>query len=272
MRNIIELMEIANSTGVKKANTQASKLFVMGLMAGMYIAFGAVFFTTVTSYGGHEGAIRVLGGVVFSLGIILVVLAGAELFTGNNLMVISFLNKKIRITSLFKNWSLVYFGNFLGSILMVFLMFLSGQYLQDEGAIGGRVLNIAQMKVSLGFSTLFTRAILCNILVCLAIWLSMVAKTIPGKVLGIIFPISGFVAIGFEHCVANMFFIPMGIIVKKFAPMSFWEVSGLNHNNFNNLEFFDFFNQNLIPVTLGNLVGGVFFVGFLYWYVHREEA
>ena len=272
MKNINELINTLNTSGENKVKAKNSKLFILGTMAGMYIAFGAIFFTTVTAYGGHGGAVRLLGGLVFSLGIILVVLAGAELFTGNNLMVVSLLNKKIKIKELLRNWVIVYLGNFVGALSMVGLMILTKQYLQDDGVIGQRILGIANLKVNLDFSTAFSRAILCNILVCLAIWVSMIAKSIPGKILGIVFPISGFVAIGYEHCVANMYFVPMGVAVKKWATPSFWERTGLNSIDFSKLEFHNFLTQNLIPVTLGNLVGGVFFVGFLYWFIHKDEV
>jgi len=272
MRNIKELIEVVNSTGQRKAQLSSSKLFLLGVLAGMYIAFGAIFFTTVTSYGGHPGAIKLLGGLVFSLGLVLVVLAGAELFTGNNLMVISYLNKRINLKSILKNWFIVYVGNFIGSIIIVFLMFMTKQYLQDDSVIGERALSIAHSKVQLDFSTAFVRAILCNILVCLAVWLTMVAKNISGKVLGILFPISAFVALGFEHSVANMYFIPMGIIIKKLAPVEFWNNISTSGLSFSQLNFNNFLVDNLIPVTLGNIVGGVVFVGLIYWFIHKEES
>jgi formate/nitrite transporter len=256
MRTPEELIEFVNNLGVKKATTSSSKLFVLGVMAGIFIALGAVFFTTVTAFGGHPGAIKLLGGIVFSLGLILVVLGGAELFTGNNLMVISLLNKKIKISGLLKNWFVVYLGNLVGSLVIVLLVFLSEVHLQDGGAIGKRIIEIATAKISLSLNAVFFKAILCNILVCLAVWLTMVAKTISGKVLGIIFPISAFVALGFEHSVANMYFIPIGILVDTIQ---------------NDLNITNFVFSNLIPVTLGNIVGGTFFVGIMYWFIYREE-
>lgn len=272
MRNSKELIELANKSGQRKATIKNSKLFALGIMAGMFIAFGAIFFTTVTSYGGNPGALKLMGGVVFSLGLILVVLAGAELFTGNNLMVISLLNKKIKFRDLCRNWLIVYVGNFVGSILIVVLMFATKQYLQDESVIGLKAINIASAKVNLDFSTAFVRAILCNILVCLAIWLTMIAKSIPGKILGIIFPIAAFVAIGYEHSVANMYFVPMGIMIKKLAPLSFWNQISSNSSAYSNLEVSNFLINNLIPVTMGNIVGGVFFVGVIYWFIYKEES
>ena len=272
MRNPTELIELANNSGHRKATLKSSKLLALAIMAGMFIAFGAIFFTTVTSYGGNPGAVKLMGGLVFSLGLVLVVLAGAELFTGNNLMVISLMNKKIKFKDLCRNWFLVYIGNLVGSLLVVLLMFASKQYLQDSSVVGLKAINIAEAKVGLDFSTAFVRAILCNILVCLAIWLMMVAKSISGKVLGIIFPISAFVAIGYEHSVANMYFVPMGIMIKKLAPTIFWEQIGSTSSSYTNLEFSNFVIDNLIPVTLGNIVGGVFFVGMIYWFIHKEES
>jgi formate transporter FocA len=269
MRNSKELIELVNLIGKNKSTKNTKKLFALAVLAGMYIAFGAIFFTTVTSYGGHPGAIKILGGIAFSLGLILVVLAGAELFTGNNLMVVSYLNKKIRLQDLFKNWLIVYIGNFLGSLILVYLMFATKQYLQEDGTIGRHALFIANSKVNLDFTSAFSRAILCNILVCLAVWLTMVAKTFTGKVLAIIFPISAFVAIGYEHSVANMFFIPMGLLIKKMAPTSFWQNNTINE--YANLDINHFLFNNLIPVTLGNIVGGVVFVAAIYWFIHREE-
>lgn len=261
MRTPVELITFANQVGVKKASASASKLFALGIMAGIYIALGAVFFTTVTAFGGHPGAIKLLGGVVFSLGLILVVLGGAELFTGNNLMVISLLNKKITVSELLKNWSIVYIGNFIGSLVIVFLVYLSEVHLQDQGLVGKRIVGIASAKVSLSLSATFFKAILCNILVCLAVWLTMVAKSISGKILGIIFPISAFVAMGFEHSVANMFFIPVGILVS----------SGLTEV-IQNLNISNFIFSNLLPVTVGNIIGGTLFVGVMYWFIYREES
>jgi formate/nitrite transporter len=272
MRNSHELITLVNSIGEKKAKEKSSKLFILGILAGFYISFGAIFFTTVVSYGGHPAAIKLLGGIAFSLGLVLVVLAGAELFTGNNLMVFSYLNKKILLKNLIKNWVIVYFGNLVGSLVIVLLMFLSKQYLQDESIIGAKALNIANAKVNLGFSTALVRAILCNILVCLAIWLTMVSKSIPGKIIGIIFPISAFVTIGYEHSVANMYFIPMGMVIKNFAPTGFWMETGLNFNSFQELGLSNFLINNLLPVTLGNIIGGVCFVDAFYWFIYKEES
>ncbi len=271
MRTTDELIALANTAGEKKAKYTFAKLLALGYMAGIYIAFGAIFFTTVTSYGGNPGAVKLMGGLVFSLGLVLVVLAGAELFTGNNLMVVALLNKRISFKDLLRNWSIVYLGNFLGSLLIVVMMFLTKQYLQEDSIIGSRIINIASSKVSMDFTTVFVKAILCNILVCLAVWLTMVAKTISGKVLGIIFPISAFVSIGYEHSVANMYFVPIGILIKKYAPITFWNDLNTTSASFAHLNTNTFLMNNLLPVTLGNIIGGVFFVGATYWFIHKEE-
>ncbi len=271
MRNSKELIDLADFSGQNKANFKLPKLLVLSILAGMYIAFGAIFFSIVTSYGGHAGAIKLMGGLVFCTGLVLVVLGGAELFTGNNLMVVSFLNKKIKLSGLLRNWGIVYIGNFIGALIMVLLMFATKIYLQGDSEIGLRVLDIANGKVNLDFGSAFSRAILCNMLVCLGIWLTMVAKTIPGKVLGIMFPITAFVSIGFEHCIANMYFIPAGMIIKYLAPMGFWDNPSLTISAYQNLTAPNFLFGNLVAVTLGNIIGGAFFVGALNWFVHKDE-
>jgi len=270
MRNSKELINLADFSGQNKVKFTFPRLLVLGVLAGMYIAIGAIFYTTVTSYGGHTGAVKLMGGIVFCTGLVLVVLGGAELFTGNNLMVISFLNRKIKLSGLLRNWGIVYLGNFIGALILVLLMFATKIYSQGAGEVGEHVLNIANAKIQLDFGSAFARAILCNMLVCLAIWLTMVAKTIPGKIVGILFPITAFVTIGLEHCVANMYFIPAGIIINKLAPISFWANTGISSSHYAGLDMSSFLLGNLLPVTLGNIVGGVVFVGALNWFVHRE--
>jgi formate/nitrite transporter len=260
VKNIQELTQLLNLTILKKADYRFLPLFLLAIMAGIYIALGASFYTVATSGTELTAMTKLIGGGVFSLGLILVVIAGAELFTGNNLMVIGLMNKKITFKQLLRNWTIVYLGNLLGSLIIAALMFYSELYLNSS--LGERALNIASMKVNLDFTPAFIRAILCNILVCLAVWLAMVAKSFSGKVLGIIFPISGFVAMGFEHSVANMFFIPIGIFLKL-------QSTSLS-SNYSQLDLTGFFN-NLIPVTLGNIVGGVVFVALVYGYLYRED-
>lgn len=271
MRNSKELMEFVQVWGQNKATRPMSKIFALSVMAGMFIAFGAIFFTVVTSYGGNLGLYKILGGLVFSTGLVLVVLAGAELFTGNNLLIIPLMNKQVKLSELFNNWLIVYLGNFVGAIIVVALFFATELYASGSGEIGMRTLAIADMKVNLSFLAAFSRAILCNMLVCLAIWLTMVAKTFSGKVLGIIFPITAFVAMGFEHSIANMYFIPAGIYLRNFASADFWTAINSSGMLYEQLTMGGFLFPNLVAVTLGNIIGGSLFVGFNYWFIHREE-
>jgi formate/nitrite transporter len=260
MRNLTETIEIANNSAQLKASHSSSKLLILSILAGMFIAFGAIFYLNITSYGGNIGAMKILGGLGFSLGLILVVIAGAELFTGNNLLIVALLNKKITFRQLMKNWTIVYLGNFFGSVLIAAIFYGTNQHLGLEGelsALGFRAQNIAIAKMSVSIDAIFFRAILCNTLVCLAVWMAMVAKSFSGKVLGIIFPIAGFVAMGFEHCIANMFFIPYGLMTLGS------EVSGIG--------YYSMMTSNIMPVTLGNMVGGVLFVALPYWYVSKKS-
>lgn len=251
---------IANQVGVAKTKSSFLKLLILGIFAGVYIAFGAQLATIV----GHDistylgvGIAKLIIGGVFSVGLMLVVIAGAELFTGNNLIMMSVLNKKATFGSMLRNWGIVYFANFIGSLLIVWLIHYSGLLNVNGGAVGAKAVAIAVGKVNLDFMSAFTRAILCNWLVCLAVWLAIAAKTVIGKIFACFFPIMAFVASGFEHSIANMYFIPIGILNKGMA------ASGVDISNLN---LSGFLVTNLIPVTLGNIVGGAFFVSTLYYF------
>jgi formate/nitrite transporter len=236
---------------------------VLGILAGAYIGFGGLLSTTVTfdmaAYFG-TGFTKLLGGAVFSVGLMLVVIAGAELFTGNNLMVTSTLAKEISIRTMLKRWILVYIANFIGSIILALLFYLSGLWNTGGGALGLTAVKIAYSKVSLGFWEAIIRGIGCNWLVCLAVWMALAARQTVGKIFAIFFPIMAFVAIGFEHCVANMYFIPTGIFLRTWAGVRAPE--GINPTLLN---WGTFAVKNLIPVTIGNMIGGGLFVGLSYW-------
>ncbi len=264
-----EVAKKAEDLGVAKAHTGTMKLFVLGVLAGAFIALGAVFATTITA--GSDlgfGMTRLLGGVVFSLGLILVVLAGAELFTGNNLIVMALASGRITFRQLLRNWGIVYVGNFVGALGVAALMFASEQYLQGGGVVGERVLAIGVAKNQLDFVPAMALGILCNLLVCLAVWLCMCARSATDKVLVILFPITAFVAVGFEHCVANMYFVPKALLLKAFAPDSFWSSIGSDASQYTDLTIGRFLVGNLLPVTLGNVVGGALLVGLVYWFVY----
>ena len=210
----------AEDAGVRKAATPSGKIFLLAVLAGAFIALGAVFCTTVLAGSSAlpYGTARLLGGVTFCLGLILVVVAGAELFTGNNLIVMAWASGRVSTAELLRNWGIVYLGNFVGSIGTAVLMFLAKQYSNGGGAVGETALKIAASKVHLGFIQAIALGILCNGLVCLAVWLTFSARSTTDKILAIIFPIAAFVAAGFEHCVANMYFVPYGLIVQQFDP------------------------------------------------------
>ncbi len=246
---------------VKKTQQSVLNLTVLGIFAGVYIGFGAQLATLVThdlaTYVGL-GMSKLIGGAVFSVGLMLVVIAGAELFTGNNLILLSVLDRQVRIRALLRNWTIVYIANFAGALLLVLLMYWSGLWKTGGGAVGLAALKVADAKVNLTFLEAFSRAILCNWLVCLAVWMAVSARDVVGKIFAVFFPIMAFVASGFEHSIANMYFIPIGLAMK-------WQ--GLGEASAN-LTIGGMFVKNLIPVTLGNIVGGAFFVATLYWIVY----
>ena len=261
----------AENAGVEKANLGFWRMSVLALLAGAFIALGAVFATTVTTGGIGVlpfGIVKLLGGLVFCLGLILVIVAGAELFTGNNLIVMAWANGKVSTGRLLRNWVIVYLGNFVGSMLTAYLMFVSGQYTFGDGALGLNVLNIASAKVNLGFGQAIVLGIFCNALVCLAVWLCMSARTVTDKILAIIFPITAFVAAGFEHSVANMYFVPVALFIKDLAGPEFWSASGTAVANLTQLTWGNFFLANLLPVTIGNIIGGAGMVGLVYWFIY----
>ena len=260
------------SVGVAKAELKTPTMFALAVLAGAFIACGAIFATIVTTglsaAGMGFGLVKLLGGLVFCLGLIAVVVAGAELFTGNNLIVMAFANGRIPLTAVLRNWGIVYVGNFAGSILTAVVMLLSQQYTFASGAVGANALGIASAKCNLDFVQAIALGAMCNALVCLAVWLCISARSVTDKILAIIFPITAFVAAGFEHSVANMYFIPMGLLIKSFAPASFWEAIGKTAADYSTLTWGAFFLRNLLPVTIGNIIGGVGFVGLAYWFIY----
>ncbi|MEA4910055.1 MAG: formate transporter FocA [Anaerolineaceae bacterium] len=278
-----EMARKAEAVGVAKAQGRAHYLFLLAVLAGAFIAMGAVFATVVFSGGitvstaaGVKaysaglpyGVTRLLGGVVFSLGLILVIIGGAELFTGNVLIVMAWASRKVTTGGLLRNWGIVYLGNFVGALLSAVLVFLSGQHLGGSGTVGLTALNIARAKVELDFLPAVASGILCNALVCMAVWLTFSARTTVDKILAIVFPISAFVAAGFEHCIANMFFVPVGLMIKDFAGPEFWSLIGKGAGDYASLTWGAFLVKNLLPVTLGNVIGGGLLVAAIYWLIY----
>ena len=249
-----KIAELVENIGVKKAVLPATPTITLGLLAGAYISFGAMFYTLVmTDPNLGLGPSRLLGGIAFSLGLVLVVVGGAELFTGNNLIVMAWADRKVSTIQLLRNWSLVYIANLIGAVGSAILIYLSGVLSINSGAVAETALHIAITKINIDPFQAFIRGILCNALVCLAVWLCIAAHDVASKILAIVFPISAFVALGFEHSIANMYFIPLGMLI------SHGEI-GLSG-----------FLTNLIPVTIGNIIGGGLFVAFVYWVIYIRK-
>jgi len=269
-----EMAAKAEDVGVSKAHLSAVRMFSLAILAGAFIAMGAIFSTTATTGGSAMpfGVVRLIAGLTFSLGLILVIVAGAELFTGNNLIVMAWASGKVSTWQLLRNWGIVYVGNFVGAILTAFIMFLSKQYMLSGGALGLNALNTAQAKTSLGFTQAIVLGIFCNALVCLAVWLCMSARTTTDRILAIVPPITAFVAAGFEHSIANMYFIPIGLFIKAGAPPEFWAAIGKTAADFPHITWSNFFLVNLLPVTIGNIVGGALMVGLAYWSIYRRSS
>ena len=267
-REIAEKME---KIGVQKVNLNSFSAFILAITAGAFIALGGIYFTFATSQIiVTRPFTQIIGGMVFSMGLILVVIAGAELFTGNHLAIMGLASRKITVSKLLRNWILVYVGNFLGSVATAAILYMSKAWTNNGYQFGIRAMMIASHKVSLGFVEAFFLGILCNSLVCLALWLAASGKKVSDKVLAIIFPISAFVAIGFEHSVANMYFLTFSLMIKD-DPMllSAMKTAGITVDT-SNIDYIGVLN-NLVPVTLGNIVGGCIFVGLVYWLAYLRN-
>jgi formate/nitrite transporter len=266
-----EMAGRAQGVGVAKARLDLLSLFTLAMLAGAFIALGAQLATVVgVAPGAGFGPLRLLVGVAFSVGLILVVIAGAELFTGNTLIVMAWFGGKVTTHALLRNWTAAYLGNFVGALGTVALVHASGQWTLAEARVGAAALAIADAKVALGFGEAVARGILCNALVCLAVWLCLSARSNADKVLSIIPPISAFVASGFEHSIANMYFVPMGIALR--AEPAVLAAAGLTPAAVADLTWGNFLLANLLPVTIGNVIGGGVLVGAVYWLVYLHPT
>lgn len=259
-----EMATRAEYLGERKAEMPLLMMFSLAILAGAFIALGAMFATTAAAGTAGVlpyGIVRILTGFVFCLGLILVIVGGAELFTGNNLIVMAWASGKVSSASLLRNWTIVYLGNFVGAIATAGIVFMSNQYLFGGGSVGLTALGTANAKIQLGFIQAVALGVLCNILVCLAVWLTFSARSTIDKIAAIIFPITAFVAAGFEHSIANMYFIPMGLLIKNFDP-NFTATANIDLSG---LTWGAFLLKNLLPVTIGNIIGGSVFVAAVYW-------
>ncbi len=281
-----EMAARAEYLGVRKAEMPFIKMFMLSVLAGAFISLGAIFATTVSagsivvtpadgaSYTATLpfGVTRLLAGLVFCLGLILVVVGGAELFTGNNLIVMAWASGKVSAGQVLRNWLVVYVGNFVGAAGTAGLMFFTRQYTFGGNSVGISALRTAAAKCDLDFFQALALGILCNALVCMAVWLSFSARSTLDRIVSIIFPITAFVAAGFEHSIANMYFIPYALLIKMFD-QNFIVAIGESVTNLDKLTWQAFWVGNLLPVTLGNIIGGAVLVAAVYWaiYLRRTE-
>lgn len=261
--------------GVGKATKAPIKSFLLAISAGLHIGIAFIFYTTVTTGAGDLpwGITRLIGGLAFSLGLILVVVTGGELFTSSVLTLVARASGKISWQALIKNWFVVYFGNMVGALLLVACMLVTKQYMFDHGQVGLNAMAISQHKLHHGFFAAVALGIMCNVLVCIAVWMTFSGRTLTDKIAVMILPVAMFVSAGFEHCIANMFQVPpMAIGIKYFAPEAFWQMTGADIANYADLNMMGgFIVNNLIPVTIGNIIGGGVFVGMWYWMIYLRD-
>ncbi|MDX2157627.1 MAG: formate/nitrite transporter family protein [Hyphomicrobiaceae bacterium] len=257
------------AAGAAKARRDATALVVLGVLAGAFIAFGAIFMTVVLTGSADLpfGVARLLGGLVFSLGLVLVIAGGAELFTGDSLMIVACASRRITVGALLRAWALVYVGNILGALGTAVLVLLAGQHGFAGGGIGKTALTIAAAKAALPTLQLFFLAVLCNVLVCLAVWMSFGGRTTTDKVIVVLLPVAAFVAAGFEHSIANIYLLPYALAIKAWAGPSFWLSIGAMPADYPSLTAGNALH-NIVVATIGNLVGGSLMVGAVYWFVY----
>jgi formate/nitrite transporter len=272
-----EIAEVTIKNGIKKSENSTANLLILSILAGVFIAFAAEgsnmaafnLFADANTY----GLGKALAGGIFGTGLMLVLIAGAELFTGDTLLMAGVLDKKIKLSAMLRVWGIVYIGNFLGSVLIAFMMNQSGLFSSGANMLGAMTIKIAVYKVNLTFAQAFFLGIMCNWLVCLAVWMAYGAKDIAGKILAVFFPIWLFITSGFEHSVANMYYIPAGIMAKSNQAMAEAAAQmGISAEKLSHLNWGTFVTKNLIPVTLGNIIGGGVFVAAVYWYVYVRNA
>ncbi len=272
-----EIAETTIQIGIKKTKNSSLNLFLLGILAGVFIAFAsegsnmAAFnlFAKPETY----GLGKALAGAIFGTGLMLVVIAGGELFTGNTLIFTGVLDKRISLKGMLRNWFFVYLGNFVGSVFIAYMMNESGLFSSGANVLGAVTIKIATYKVGLTFSQAFYLGIMCNWLVCLAVWMAYGAKDMSGKIWAIFFPIWLFITSGFEHSVANMYYIPAGIFAKANPAWAQAALAlGVSEDKLAHLNWNTFLVNNLLPVTLGNIVGGALFVGGIYWFVYLRKS
>ena len=269
-----EIVDYTEETGIKKAEMPILRTLLLAFLAGVFIALASVGSNIISHDIENIGIAKYLAGLIFPTGLILVVIAGAELFTGNNLISIAALSGKVKWSKYFWNLIMVWLGNLVGSVFIALLIYLSGQLNYTDGLLGAYTIKVAALKTSLSFTEAFASGILCNLLVCLAVWMSYSTKDIAGKALVIFFPIWLFIASGYEHSVANMYYLTAGLLAKNNPDLVLktGELMSFSAENLNNLTILNAFMDNLVPVTIGNLVGGALFIGAWYWWAYKKVS
>lgn len=264
------MAQVADDSGVYKANKHPAITYLSAFTAGIFISIAFVFYITATTgaQAAPFGFTKLIGGVCFSLGLMLVVICGADLFTSTVLTIVSKATGRITWGQMFLNWFNVYIGNLIGALFFVALIWFAGQYTAANGQWGLNVLQTANHKLHHTFIEAVCLGILANLMVCLAVWMSYSGRSLADKLLVLVLPVAMFVASGFEHSIANMFMIPLGIMIKEFAPIEFWTQIGVSPEHFSQLTVSHFITDNLIPVTIGNIIGGALLVGLIYWFMH----
>ena len=272
----VEIAEFTVKSAIRKADRSPINTFLLAFLAGAFIAFAAEgsnmaafnLFMKADTY----GLGKALAGAIFGTGLMMVVIAGGDLFTGNSLMIMGVLDKKIKLSEMLKNWGIVYAGNFVGSLLIAIMMANSGLFKSGNFGLGAVTIKIASYKVGLTFVEALILGILCNWLVCIAVWMAYAAKDITGRILAIFFPIWLFITSGFEHSIANMYYIPAGILGKANSDLANAAIAlGMTPDKLEHLNWSSFIMNNLIPVTLGNIIGGGLFVASVYWYIYLRN-
>lgn len=267
LHNPYEMASIAENAMTIKAKKPFSTAFLSGIFGGFFIALAFVFYTLVTTGSATMpyGMAKLVGGICFSMGLMLVILCGSDLFTSTTMTTIAKASKKITWREMFGNWLTVYFGNFAGALLLVAIIYVSGHPWDAGGSIARNYLNIAQHKIHHTFIEAVALGIMCNVMVCLGAWLAYSGRSATDKILAVILPVAMFVACGFEHCVANMYEIPMGILLQSTASPEFWLAQGVEATKYADLNISNFLLNNLLPVTLGNIIGGGLLIGMGNW-------
>jgi len=269
-----EMAKVAEDAGVYKATKHPFTTFFLAITAGVFISIAFAFYITATTGTATVpwGLAKLVGGICFSLGLMLVVVCGADLFTSTVLTVVAKASGRISWLQLARNWIIVYIGNFIGAIFFVALIWFAGQYMVANGAWGLNVLQTADHKMHHTFIEAVCLGILANLMVCMAVWMSYSGRSLLDKMFAMVLPVAMFVASGFEHSIANMFLVPMAIIIKDFATPEFWQATGASADQFTHLTVSHFITDNLIPVTLGNIIGGGLLVGLTYWVIYLRDG